>query len=94
MAAIAAILNKAILLDCQTAQAEFCFKWTSGWFKIIQRHAIWLIWRPSWKKKFEYVSRTASHVKMLFFVWFDYLRPINNLSVKQGQVFLGGLNQY
>ena len=23
------------------------------------------------------------------FVWFDSLRPINNLSVKQGQVFLG-----
>ena len=23
------------------------------------------------------------------FVWFDSLRPINNLSVKKGQVFLG-----
>ena len=23
------------------------------------------------------------------FVWFDSLRPINNLSVKQGRVFLG-----
>ena len=31
-------------------------------------------------------------IKMDFlfdFVWFDSLRPINNLSVKQGQVFLG-----
>ena len=24
-----------------------------------------------------------------FFVWFDSLRPINNISVKQGRVFLG-----
>ena len=23
------------------------------------------------------------------FVWFDFLHPINNLSVKQGRVFLG-----
>ena len=23
------------------------------------------------------------------FVWFDSLRPINNLSIKQGRVFLG-----
>ena len=27
--------------------------------------------------------------KTCCFVWFDYLRPINNLSVKQGRVFLG-----
>ena len=25
---------------------------------------------------------------LIWFVWFDSLRPINNLSVKQGQVFL------
>ena len=25
----------------------------------------------------------------MFFVWFDPLRPINNISVKQGRVFLG-----
>ena len=28
-------------------------------------------------------------VPELLFVWFDSLRPINNLSVKQGRVFLG-----
>ena len=26
---------------------------------------------------------------LFLFVWFDYLRPINNLSVKQGRVFVG-----
>ena len=26
---------------------------------------------------------------LILFVWFDSLRPINNLSVKQGWVFLG-----
>ena len=28
-------------------------------------------------------------IKGDLFVWFDWLRPINNLSVKQGRVFLG-----
>ena len=31
--------------------------------------------------------------RVCFFVWFDSLRPISNLSVKQGRVFLE-LNQY
>ena len=26
---------------------------------------------------------------LCLFIWFDSLRPINNLSVKQGQAFLG-----
>ena len=30
-----------------------------------------------------------STVKHILFVWFDSLRPINNLSVKQGRIFLG-----
>ena len=29
------------------------------------------------------------HFTLLFFVWFDSLRPINNLSVIKGRVFLG-----
>ena len=35
-----------------------------------------------------YISYNFIKVKYLF-VWFDSLRPINNLSVKQGRVFLG-----
>ena len=27
--------------------------------------------------------------KFCLFVWFDFLRPINNISVKQGRVFQG-----
>ena len=35
--------------------------------------------------KFTATALTADFV----FIWFDSLRPINNLSVKQGRVFLG-----
>ena len=31
----------------------------------------------------------VSSTQRVLFVWFDSLGPINNLSVKQGQVFLG-----
>ena len=42
----------------------------------------------SYKEK--YVHEVLPWKNCLFvFVWFDSLRPINNLSVKQGQVFLG-----
>ena len=34
-------------------------------------------------------SGSALFAKFCLFVWFDSLRPINNLSVKQGRVFLG-----
>ena len=35
------------------------------------------------------VNIFVSGIPKKVFVWFDSLRPINNLSVKQGQVFLG-----
>ena len=36
------------------------------------------------------MAEPGNSLKMLFvFVRFDSLRPINNLSVKQGRVFLG-----
>ena len=39
-------------------------------------------------------SKLKAYMKVIsceshFLVWFDFLRPINNLSVKQGRVFLG-----
>ena len=34
-------------------------------------------------------SHSSSDIYLFLFVWFDSLRPINNLSVKQGWVFLG-----
>ena len=34
-------------------------------------------------------QQTTLGDKEFLFVWFDSLRPINNLSIKQGQVFLG-----
>ena len=34
-------------------------------------------------------QRTIWALNVILFVWFDSLRPINNLSVKQGRVFLG-----
>ena len=34
-------------------------------------------------------DQTAPLGAFVLFVWFDSLRPINNLSVKQGRVFLG-----
>ena len=42
--------------------------------------------RPIWSHSFMCASRDGSRE---LFVWFDSLRPINNLSVKQGRVFLG-----
>ena len=39
-----------------------------------------------------YLQNTEQIIRMIgmvFFVWFDSLRPINNLSVKQGRVFQG-----
>ena len=35
------------------------------------------------------IKCTSPKLFDFLFVWFDFLRPINNLSVKQGQVFLG-----
>ena len=35
------------------------------------------------------VPKSPELVYVCLFVWFDSLRPINNLSVKQGRVFLG-----
>ena len=35
------------------------------------------------------IYHMTSRLGVQKFVWFDSLRPINNLSVKQGQVFLG-----
>ena len=36
-----------------------------------------------------YSNPSLQNVKQMVFVWFDSLRPINNLSVKKGRVFLG-----
>ena len=35
-----------------------------------------------------YIGEWKKNVQILF-VWFDSLRPINNISVKQGRFFLG-----
>ena len=50
---------------------------------------------PDWGKLVVHSSQTIQSThkqandQWLFFIWFDSLRPINNLSVLKGQVFLG-----
>ena len=45
---------------------------------------------PQKKKRFYMEHDVWRNFRPLsLFVWYDSLRPINNLSVKQGRVFLG-----
>ena len=46
------------------------------------------IHKPPYDSKGPLLS-TANQLSMLRFVWFDSWRPINNLSVIKGRVFLG-----
>ena len=34
-------------------------------------------------------TRAKSELRVILFAWLDSLRPINNLLIKQGRVFLG-----
>ena len=43
--------------------------------------SIWPSWCEPWRLDYA--------ISFCLFAWFDSLRPINNLSVKQGRVFLG-----
>ena len=43
----------------------------------------------SWVHQFIIVIIVCMKGIICLFVWFDSLRPINNLLVKQGRVFLG-----
>ena len=55
-------------------------------FLLTTKHPI-LYWRK-YEKGFQKILNTLRY-DMFCFVWFDSLRPINNLSVKQGRFFLG-----
>ena len=44
---------------------------------------------PRWDLYADDLVIIADSLEECLFVWFDSLRPINNLSVNQGRVFLG-----
>ena len=49
-----------------------------------------IIWRQLLRDRQQSRKLTLEYNMLMWaLVWFDSLRPINNLSVKQGRVFLG-----
>ena len=77
MPATAAILTFVTIVLCQP-----------GWWPSL------LLVSPSWNflcylKTNVFETAYVLCINYILFVWFDSLRPINNLSVKQGGVFLG-----
>ena len=48
-----------------------------------------ILWWNKKKAHDSQIVRAKENFKLILFVWFDSLHPINNLSVKQERVFLG-----